>query len=156
MKSEILYRICRIILVIVFVLFLATIRNNTMSNYTLANSVMNAMPNFKVTELDNNIDKTHGLVEEHSIRIESYSKNKQDVSFILKDNNNSFPYGYMNYIIVKNDTVVKRGTVIKDEVLYQTTIDSKETDVYNIILSIRQEDINTLGGVSISAEISFV
>lgn len=156
MKKEIIHRLLRILLVIVFVVLLSTVRNNTMNNYALANSVMNSMPNFKVTELDNNIDKTYGLREEHSIKIENYSKSKQDLSFVLKDTNADFPFGYMTYKIIKNNTVVKTGIVRKNETLYKTTIDSKATDMYNIILSISQEDINTLGGVSISAQISFI
>ena len=127
-----------------------------MNNYALADSIMSTIPSFKVTELDNNIDHTNGLREEHSIKIENYSRTKQDVSFILKDTNDSFPFDYMEYTILKNNSIVKTGIVRKNETLYKTTIDSKAIDMYNIILSMSQEDINTLGGVSISAQISFV
>ena len=96
------------------------------------------------------------LKEEHSIKIENYSRTKQDVSFILKDTNDSFPFDYMEYTILKNNSIVKTGIVRKNETLYKTTIDSKAIDMYNIILSMSQEDINALGGVSISAQISFV
>jgi len=156
MKKEILFRLFRIILVIVFVALLSAARNNVMNNYALANSIMNTMPRFKVTEIDNNIDSTYGLKEEHSIKIENYSRTKQDVSFILKDTNDSFPFDYMEYTILKNNSIVKTGIVRKNETLYKTTIDSKAIDMYNIILSMNQEDINALGGVSISAQISFV
>ena len=57
MKNEIIYRIFRIILVIVFVMSLSYLRNNTVNNYALADSMMNSMPHFKVTELNNNIDQ---------------------------------------------------------------------------------------------------
>lgn len=156
MKNEIIYRIFRIILVIVFVMSLSYLRNNTVNNYALADSMMNSMPHFKVTELDNNIDHTYGLREEHSIKIENYSRTKQDVSFVLQDDNNTFPYNYMNYTILKDNNIVKTGTVRKNEILYKTTIDSKDADTYKIIFSISQEDINILGGISISAKISFI
>lgn len=156
MNKEIIYRLCRIVLVIVFVVFFSFIRDNTINNYALADSMMSTILHFKVTQLDSNIDRTNGLKEEHIVKIENYSKTKQDISFILKDDNNSFPYNYMNYIIVKDNSIVKTGIIRKNEILYKTTIDSKDIDMYNIILSISQEDINTLGGVNISAQISFV
>lgn len=156
MKNEIIYRLFRIVLIVVFVIFLSFIRNNTANNYALANSMMNAIPGFKVTQLDSNIDHTNGLKEEHKIKIENYSKTKQDVSFVLKSTNDSFPYDYMSYTILKDNSIVKTGIVRKNEILYKTTIDKKDADMYKIILSITQEDINTLGGVSISAQISFI
>lgn len=155
MKNEILYRVCRIILVLVFVLFLSMIRNNVKASYESANTVMENMPGFVVKSVSDSIDKSSGLKETHDIVIQNVSKKKQDVSFVLADVNGEYPYNYMNYTIIKNDKIVKKGIVKKNEALFNDKIGFNDNS-YKIIFSISQEDINYLGGVSISAQISFV
>lgn len=155
MKNEILYRVCRIILVLVFVLFLSMIRNNVKASYESANTVMENMPGFVVKSVSDSIDKSSGLKETHDIVIQNVSKKKQDVSFVLADVNGEYPYNYMNYAIIKNDKIVKKGIVKKNEALFNDKIGFNDNS-YKIIFSISQEDINYLGGVSISAQISFV
>ena len=85
MKNEIVYRVCRIILVIVFVVFFSMIRNNVKASYNEANTIIDNMPGFTVAELDNKIDKSSGLKEEHSVQIRNVSHKKQDVSFVLNN-----------------------------------------------------------------------
>lgn len=132
------------------------IRNNVKANYNEANAIMNSMPGFKVTELNNNIDKEYGLREEHCIKIENISNKKQIVSFVLKNTNKEFPYNYMNYSIVKNNNIVKEGILRNEGIFYETSISSNEDDIYTIILSISQEDINALGGITTYAEFTFI
>lgn len=156
MKNEIIYRLCRIILVIIFVLFFSMVRNNVKASYNEANAFIDSMPGFTVTELDNNIDKSNGLKEEHSVQIKNVSNKKQDVAFVLNNTNEAYPYNYMNYTILKNNTIVKQGIVKEEGVLYNTSISSNEDSVYKIVLNISQEDINALGGISTYAEFSFI
>ena len=156
MKKEIAYRVFRIILVIIFVVFFSTVRNSIKASYTEASTIIDSMPGFTVVELDNNIDKSTGLREEHTVQIKNVSHKKQDVSFVLNNTNDAFPYNYMNYTIVKNNKVVKSGLIRKDEVLYKDEIKANINNSYKIILNISQEDINALGGVSISAQILFI
>ncbi len=156
MKNEIMYRVCRIILVIVFVVFFSMIRNNVKASYNEANAIINNMPGFTVAELDNKIDKSSGLKEEHSVQIRNVSHKKQDVSFVLNNTNEAYPYNYMNYTILKNNTIVKQGIVKEEGVLFKTTINSNEDSTYKIVLNISQEDINALGGISAYAEFTFI
>lgn len=156
MKNEIIYRLCRIILVIVFVVFFSMVRNTVKAKYNEANTIIDSMPGFIVEELNNSVDKSYGLKEEHSVQIKNVSHKKQDVSFVLNNTNESYPYNYMNYTILKNNTIVKQGIVKEEGVLYKTSITSNEDSVYKIVLNISQEDINALGGISTYAEFTFI
>lgn len=155
MKKEIIYRIIRIIFVIVFVMCLSVVRNDVKASYERANEITKQMPNFVVTALDNSIDKSSGLKEEHSVNIKNISNDKQDVSFVLNNVNEDFPYDYMNYTIVKNNKVVKKGIIKENETLYKDNISSQKNNSYKIIFSISQNTINSLGHISTYAQISF-
>lgn len=156
MKKEILYRVFRIFLIICFVTFLSILRNNVSASYQSASKITNQMSSIIVTPVSNNIDKSSGLTEEHIVDIKNVSNKNKDVSFVLSDTNDSFPYEYMNYSILKNNIVVKQGVIKENNILYTETIDSHKENTYKIVLNISQEDIITLGGVSISAKISFI
>ena len=156
MKNEILYRMFRIIFVIAFVTCLSILRNNVAASYQEASEIANQMSSIIVTPISDNIDKSSGLTEEHIVDIKNVSNKKKDVSFILSDTNDDFPYNYINYTILKNNTVVKQGIITKNSILYKTTINSRQENTYKIVLNVSQEDIIMLGGVSISAQISFV
>ena len=156
MKKEIITRLFRIILVIIFVVFFSMVRNTVKASYDEASTIIDSMPGFTVEELDNRIDKSFGLKEEHSVQIRNISHKKQDVSFLLNNTNETYPYNYMNYTILKNNTIVKQGIVKEEGVLYKTSITSNEDSIYKIVLSISQEDINALGGISTYAEFSFI
>lgn len=155
MKKEIVYRIIRIIFVIVFVVCLSIVRNDVKASYERANEITKQMPNFVVTPLNNSIDKSSGLKEEHSVNIRNVSNDKQDVSFVLNNANEDFPYDYMNYTIVKNNKVVKKGIIKENETLYKDKISSQKNNSYKIIFSISQNTINSLGYISTHAQISF-
>ncbi len=156
MKKEILYRVFRIIFVIVFVMFFSMIRNNVKASYEDANKIINNMPGFTVTQVDNNIDKSCGLREEHSVEIKNVIHKKQDVSFVLNNTNDAFPYNYMNYTIMKDNKVVKEGIIKEEGTLYKATIDKNENSIYKIILTMSQDDIIALGGISTYAEFTFI
>lgn len=156
MKNEIIYRICRIILVIVFVVFFSMVRNTVKASYDEASTIIDSMPGFTVEELNNRVDKRYGLKEEHSVQIKNITHKKQDISFVLNNTNEEYPYNYMNYTILKNNTIVKQGIVKEEGVLYKTSITSNEDSVYKIVFNISQEDINALGGISTYAEFTFI
>lgn len=156
MKKEIFYRVFRIILVILFVVFISNVRNSVKQNYDAAGGIIDSMPKFVVTSLDNSIDKSNGLLEEHSVKIKNTSNKKENITFLLKDENGSFPYGYMNYTIIKDGHPIQNGVVTENDVLYSTVLSKGEDSVYKIIFSIKKEDIYSLGGVSTSAEIVFI
>lgn len=155
MKNELLFRLVRIVLVIIFVIFLSVIRNNVKASYESAETIMNNMPGFLVKSIGDSVDKSSGLREEHDIIIQNVSKKKQNVSFILDASNDGFPYEYTNYTIIKNGTVVKTGVVRKNEILFKDKI-GFDYNSYKIILNISQESINYLGGVYMDAQISFI
>ena len=156
MKKEILYRVFRIILVIIFVVFFSMIRNNVKASYDKAGVIMDSMPGFTVTQVDDNIDKSCGLKEEHSVQIKNVIHKKQNVSFVLNNTNDAYPYNYMNYTIMKDDTIVKKGIIKEEGTLYKATIDKNEDSIYKIILTMSQDDINALGGISTYAEFTFI
>ena len=156
MKKEILYRVFRIILVISFVAFFSMIRNNVKASYEDANKIINSMPGFTVTQIDNNIDKSCGLKEEHSVEIKNVMNKKQNISFILQNTNEAFPYNYMNYTIMKDNKVVKEGIIKEEGTIYKATIDKNEDSVYKIILTMSRDDIIALGGISTYAEFTFI
>lgn len=156
MKKEIIYRIIRITFVIVFVMVLSIIRNDVKASYERANEITKQMPSFVVTPLNNSIDKSSGLKEEHSVNIKNISNDKQDVSFVLNNTNEDFPYDHMNYTIIKNDKIVKKGIIKENEVLYKDEISSQNNNSYKIIFSISQNTINSLEHISTYAQISFI
>ena len=156
MKKEILYRVFRIIFVILFVMFFSVIRNNVKANYDDANKIINNMPGFTVTSIENNIDKSCGLREEHSVEIKNVVNKKQEVSFILQNTNDAFPYNYMNYTIMKDNKIVKEGIIKEEGTIYKATISSNEDSIYKIILTISRDDIIALGGISTYAEFTFI
>lgn len=156
MKKEIIYRVFRIILVIVFVMCLSIARNDVKASYERANEITKQLPNFIVTPLNNTIDTSSGLKEEHSVSIKNISNNKQNVSFVLNNTNEYFPYDYMNYTIIKNNKVVKTGVIKENETLYKDEISSQKNNSYKIIFSISQNTINSLEHISTYAQISFI
>lgn len=156
MEKEIMFRLFRIIMVIVFVLILSVARNNVKASYDTANKIKNDMPSFVVTPVSNYVDMSSGFTEEHSVDIKNVTNTKQDVSFVLDDENGNYPYNYVTYTIMKDNQVVKKGVVIKDKVLYKDILLSNENNLYKIVFKVSQKTINNLGGISISAKISFV
>ena len=156
MKREIMYRVCRIIFMIMLLLFVSFLRNDVQESYKVADSIISAMPSFVVTSLNNKVDNSSGLVEEHNVKIKNVSNTKKDISFVLNDTNESFPYDYLNYTITKNGTLVKEGIVHKNEPLYREKMSKNEISVYKIVFSMSKEDIYNLGGVSVSAKLAFI
>ena len=156
MKKEILYRVFRIILVILLVVFFSMIRNNVKISYDKANTIINGMPGFTVTQVGDSIDKSYGLREEHSVKIKNVVHKKQNVSFVINNTNEAFPYNYMNYTIMKDNKVVEEGIIKEEGTLYRATIDKNEDSIYKIILTMSRDDINALGGISTYAEFTFI
>ena len=156
MKKEIMYRIFRIIFVIMFLLFVSFLRNDVKESYKMADSSISSMPSFVVNSLGDKVDNSSGLVEEHNVEIRNVSNAKKNISFVLNDTNEGFPYDYLNYTIIKDGKVIKEGVVHKNEVLCKDKLSKNEDSVYKIVFSISQEDIYKLGGVSVSAKLAFI
>lgn len=156
MKKEVLFRITRITMVIIFVSILATIRSNVKASYDAFNEVKKEMPKFVVTSLSNSIYSNNGITEEYSVKIKNITNKKRNVSFVLKDVNQNYPYNYVAYTIIKDNKIVKKSIVKKDGYLYNDVLSSSEDNSYKIIFTISKELINSLQNVSTSAKISFV
>ena len=156
MNKEIMFRLFRITLMIIFLLFVSFLRNDVKESYKSADNIIASMPSFVVTSLDNKVDNNSGLVEEHVVKIKNFANTKKDISFVLNDTNESFPYNYLNYTITKNDILVKEGIVHKNEPLYKEKLSKNESSVYKIVFSMTKEDIYNLGRVSVSAKLQFI
>ena len=156
MKKEILFRLFRIVFVIVFVVLATTLRNNVQASYKKASQITEQVPNFVVTELNNQVDQSKGLKEEHSVNIKNISNTKQEVSFVLNNTNKNFPYNYMSYTILKNNKVVKEGIIKENKELYKDEISYGKNNSYTIVFNLSKETINTLGSISTSAQLQFI
>ena len=156
MKREIMYRIFRIVFVLLFLLFASFLRNDVQESYKSADNIIASMPSFVVTPLDNKVDSDSGLVEEHNVEIKNVSNTKKSISFVLNDTNEAFPYDYLHYTIIKDGTIIKEGIVRKNEALYKGKLSKNENVVYKIVFSMSEEDIHNLGGVSVSGKLAFI
>ncbi len=156
MKKDIIYRLIRIVLVFIFLVVFSTVRADVKERYDAAQKYMDSMPTFIVTELGSNTSKEYGLRQEHSIEVKNVTSKKQNVSFVIKNTNEEFPYDYLNYTILKDGEVVKTGVVTTNNSLYEAELVGNETNVYDIVFTMDMEDIYSLGGVSMSCEIEFI
>ena len=156
MEKEIIYRVVRIVIVSVFLVFFSFLRQDVKERYDEANSLMEKMPGFVVTEVDSNVSNNNGLKEKHRVRIKNVSGKKQNVSFVIKNVNDSFPYDYLNYSVLKNGKIISKGLVTSDDVFYTEKISIRENSIYEIIFSIDLETIYELGGVSMSGVLEFI
>lgn len=156
MKKEIVYRLCRIVFVVLFLFIFSTVREDALAKYDSANKFMKSMPNFVVTELNSNTYKDNGLRQEHKVEIKNTTNKEENVSFVIKNTNDSFPYDYLKYTVYKNGKVVEKGTVTSNNSLFTDKLKGNETSVYEIVFSMDMESIYNLGGVSMSAELAFI
>ena len=156
MKKEIMYRVFRIVFMIMFLLFISFLRNDVQESYKGADSIIDSMPSFVVTSLENKVNNDSGLVEEHNVKIKNVSNAKKSISFVLKDTNEGFPYNHLKYTIIKDDTIIKEGIVRENVPLYKGKLARNESSIYKIVFSMSKEDIYTLGGVSVSAKLQFI
>lgn len=155
MKKELIYRLVRITIVLVFLFVFSSVRADVKAKYDAAHEYINSMPSFVVTELDSNTSKEYGLRQEHIIELKNVTSKKQDVSFVIQNANSEFPYGYLNYTVLKDGKVVKTG-VVTDNTLFKTNLSGNETSIYEIVFTMDMEDIYYLGGLSMSCELVFV
>ena len=154
MDKEIKKRIIRIIIVSLFLIILSISRNNVKESFEQANELLKEMPTFIVTQLDSNY---YNLGEEYKVEIKNVSTGKEKVSFVLNSTSeNSIPYNYMNYEIIKNDISVKQGIVKTDGVIYKDTISKNAINTYKIKFWIEEEKIKFLDKNEISAQLLFV
>ena len=156
MKKDIVFRVFRIIFVISFLIFASFVRNDVNQNYENANKIIASMPSFTVTTLNSYVDTSNGLMEKHEVEIKNVSNRSKNISFVLNNVNEGFPYDYMNYTIIKNNKVMKKGIVKKGKPIYKEKLTRNENSVFTIIFSMSKEDVYNLGGVSVDAKLIFI
>ncbi len=155
MKKDIIFRLVRVTIILVFLIVFSYLRADVKARYDAAQKYIDSMPTFVVTELGSNTSKEFGLRQEHTIELKNTTSKKQNVSFVIKNANDTFPYEYLNYTIIKNGKSVKTG-VVTNNTLYDVELSGNEKSVYDIVFTMDMEDINSLGGVSMSCDITFV
>ncbi len=156
MKKEIVFRMFRIVLVTVFLLFSLFLWKDANSNYESAKGIIADMPSFTVTSLNSYVDTSNGLMEKHKVDIKNVSNGSKNISFVLNNVKEGFPYDYMNYTIIKNNKIMKKGIVKKGEPIYKEKLTKNENSVYTIVFSMSKEDVYNLGGVSVDAKLVFI
>ena len=155
MKKDIIFRLFRIAIVLIYLIAFSTVRADVKARYDEAFKYMESMPSFVVTELGSNTSKSNGLRQEHTFEIKNTASKKKDISFVIQNENTDFPYNYLHYSIVKDGVVIDSG-VVDSNIIYSGVISDNEKSIYSIVFTMTSEDIYTLGGVSMSCEIAFV
>lgn len=143
MKNEVLYRIFRIVIVIIIFFIMTLWVNDVNKSYDKAYEVQNYILNsLQVKQLSSNIDRTDnvGNVSKSSdgfrLELKNTTSKDRDITFIAKDavsdSDLRIDYKYVNYQIICDGVVVKEDVMNNDGILYKTILKKNSKNVYEI------------------------
>ena len=168
MKNEVLFRVFRIILVILFLLVVSSVRNVTKESYEEAYGIMESLTaSLQVVKIsdghmigapvsDNEAIKNDGL------KIKVTNNGKGDKTFTIalinkfKNNEESISYSDIRYQVEKDDKVVVTGNLSENGYLYNDTLKPSSACYYEIKFWIDEDVDITLNGETFSSEIAII
>ncbi|MGN0992569.1 MAG: hypothetical protein ACI4PE_01320 [Bacilli bacterium] len=168
MDKEIVFRVVRIFLVIMFVLFVSSVRNITKESYEDANKIINSLnASLQVVKLSDGKIIGMPLSDEDAIKNDGYKikitnwgyKDKKfTIALIndLEDNSKSISYTDIRYQVKKDNVVVATDNLDSSGYLYNDALASSHYSNYEIKFWI-DEDVKTdLNGKMFSSKIAII
>lgn len=168
MKNEVLFRVVRIILVILFLMVASSVRNVTKESYEEADKIKESLSaSLQVVKLaDGNIIGTP-LSDEEAVQNKGYkikitNSSDKDKTFTLalinnlKNKEESISYSDIRYQVKKNNKVVITSNLSENGYLYNDILNSYDVCDYEIKFWI-DEDVNiNLDGKTFSSKIAII
>ena len=170
MRREVIFRITRILLVILFLLLATSLRTVTKESYSDIDSIRKSIgTNLQVMALTNGVNKPsslptsdeEGAIEEgYKFKVTNYSNLNKDFKMVLvntiKDENKMLPYSSLRYQIICNDEVIVTDNIPDNGVLYKGNINGKENKVYEVKFSIDEDAGSEIYGKQFSSQIALL
>ena len=123
MKKEIIYRIMRILLVITILLVGSFLRNEVKESYEMNENIIKQLStNLELTKLDEKIiSQNSKQTSSYILEVKNNTNIEKDFSFeILSEENNinCIDYDNVKYQVLKNNIVLKEGSLKDTNNLY--------------------------------------
>lgn len=168
MKKEVLFRVFRIVLVILFLLVASSVRNVTKENYEEAYGIMESLTaSLQVVKISDGHMIGAPVSDEEAIKNDGFkikvtNNGKRDKTFTIalinkfKNNEEAISYSDIRYQVKKDDKVVVTSNLDENGYLYSDTLKSSSFCNYEIKFWI-DEDVNTnLDGKTFSSKIAII
>ena len=137
MKKEIIYRIMRILLVITILLVGSFLRNEVKESYEMNENIIKQLStNLELTKLDEKIiSQNSKLTSSYILEVKNNTNIEKDFSFeILSEENNinCIDYDNVKYQVLKNNIVLKEGSLKDTNNLYNGVQKANSKEIYQI------------------------
>ena len=137
MKKEIIYRIMRILLVITILLVGSFLRNEVKESYEMNENIIKQLStNLELTKLDEKIiSQNSKLTSSYILEVKNNTDIEKDFSFeILSEENNinCINYDNVKYQVLKNNIVLKEGSLKDTNNLYNGVQKANSKEIYQI------------------------
>ena len=163
MKREVIFRLFRIFLVIVFVAVLSYFRDNISESYEIRDSLgKNIVVDYLSDKVDSSkkpcSDEDGEKSDGYLIKVSNKNSNDESISFVLDElkNDYGYGYGYLKYEILKNDEVVKVGNVESNLVLFDDFLKENSYDIYEIKFWVDEDAPSSVIGKNFSFKITLI
>ena len=137
MKKEIIYRIMRILLVITILLVGTFLRNEVKESYEMNENIIKQLStNLELTKLDEKvISQNSKQTSSYILEVKNNTNIEKDFSFeILSEENNikCIDYDNVKYQVLKNNIVLKEGSLKDTNNLYNGVQKANSKEIYQI------------------------
>ena len=137
MKKEIIYRIMRILLVITILLVGSFLRNEVKESYEMNENIIKQLStNLELTKLDEKIiSQNSKQTSSYILEVKNNTNIEKDFSFeILSEENNinCIDYDNVKYQVLKNNIVLKEGSLKDTNNLYNGVQKANSKEIYQI------------------------
>ncbi len=153
MDKEIKKRLTRIILVILFLLIASSLRTITKESYQNASIFKeNLSTSLQMINLTNEEQKPN--IGTYTIKITNPQDEEKNITLkLIEDENNTLPYKYVNYEIIKNDKKILAKSINKNKILLEDTLTNKEESIYKIKFWIKEDAASKIDGTQFMSKI---
>lgn len=170
MKKDVVYRIVRIITVILFLFVASYFRGVTEESYNLAGDIeKNLGANLSVVQLSEKSNKMEGFPvsdevgssrEGYVFKVtNNFSSDKKFTFAMINDvvyEDERLPYENVRYQILKNGKVIVTDNIDNNGYLYSEVLNAKEEAVYEIKFWIDKDAGNEIMGKRFSSKIALI